>query len=219
VHREFPVPESWWWLGEPDLGHLQAVGALAARQQPRGHPARLVLVRPDHHVAVDLACASAPLHHLARPDHTLSHLVTAIRRGGLLAVIELAGFLVSCPTTLPAARRRRALTSCSPPTEGLTCHDGQRLGPRLTRAGLVVEMDRPIVVGISPPSAPVVGSYAAFALSRIHAAVADRLEAPDRKALEALLQGGASDLPRRTDLQVSTERRLWIARRPHPPAS
>jgi hypothetical protein len=91
---------------------------------------------------------------------------------------------------------------------------GSDWGVRLDRAGLLVETDRPIVVDLAPPSAPVVGDYAAASLMRLRGAVADRLEATDREALDALLDGGTSDIRRRSDLHVTTERRLWIARRP-----
>jgi hypothetical protein len=95
---------------------------------------------------------------------------------------------------------------------------GSDWGERLTRAGLVVEMDRAVVVDLAPPLAPVVGDYAAATLMRVRSAVADRLETTDRQALDALLAGGAGDVRRRSDLRVGTERRLWIARRPAPSA-
>jgi hypothetical protein len=49
---------------------------------------------------------------------------------------------------------------------------------------------------------------------RVRGAVADRLDTTDRRALDAVLDGGTSDVRRRGDLRVSTERSLWIARRP-----
>lgn len=164
---------------------------------------------------VDLAWASASLHHLADPDRTLTRLVAAIRPGGLLAVVELAGFPRFLPDDTPggaAEAHAHDLLAADRAVDLPTM--GSDWGSRLTRAGLVVELDRPITVDIPPPSTPVVGTYAAASLTRIHAAVADRLEIPDREALAALLDGGADDVRRRTDLHVTTERRLWIARRP-----
>ena len=61
---------------------------------------------------------------------------------------------------------------------------------------------------------PAVGAYAAATLTRIRERVADRLDTTDKGSLDALLAGGTSNVRRRTDLRVSTERRLWIARRP-----
>lgn len=164
---------------------------------------------------VDLVWASASLHHLADPGHTLNQLVTAIRPGGLFAVVELAGFPRFLPDDSPGgaaeARAHELLTAdraADLPTMG------SDWGTRLTGAGLIVEMDRPVIVDLAPPSAPVVGSYAAASLIRVHAAVADRLDGPDRAALQALLDGGPSDVRRRSDLRVIIERRLWVARRP-----
>jgi SAM-dependent methyltransferase len=164
---------------------------------------------------VDLAWASASLHHLVDPDRTLAGLVAAIRPGGLLAVVELSGFPRFVPVDTPggaAEARAHALLAADRAVDMPTM--GSDWGRRLTRLGLVVERDRPIVVDLMRPSAPVVGEYAAASLTRIRDAVADRLEPTDREALEALLDGGRSDVRRRGDLRVTTERRLWIARRP-----
>jgi hypothetical protein len=60
----------------------------------------------------------------------------------------------------------------------------------------------------------VAGEYAAATLARVRSAVADRLGASDRAALDALLDGGANDVRRRADLHLTTDRRLWVARRP-----
>jgi SAM-dependent methyltransferase len=164
---------------------------------------------------VDLAWASASLHHLADPDRTLTRVVAAIRPGGLLAVLELADFPRFVPEDTPggAAEARAHALLVADRAADLPAMGGD-WGERLTAAGLVVELDRAIVVDLAPPLAPVVGDYAAATLMRVRSAVADRLAATDRHALDALLDGGASDVRRRTDLRVDTERRLWIARRP-----
>jgi SAM-dependent methyltransferase len=164
---------------------------------------------------VDLVWASASLHHLADPDRALTQLVTAIRPGGLLAVVELAGFPRFLPDDTPAGTAEahaHELLAADRKFDLPTM--GSDWGVRLTGAGLVVELDRPVVVDLRPPSAPVVGNYAAASLMRLDAAVADRLDAQDRAALRALVDGGPSDVRRRSDLHVTTERRLWIVRRP-----
>jgi SAM-dependent methyltransferase len=161
----------------------------------------------------DLAWASASLHHLADPDHTLAQLAAAIRPGGLLVVIELAGPPRFVPDHAPGGAvesRAHALLAADRAADMPTM--GSDWGPRLTRAGLVVELDRTILVDLAL-STPAVGSYAAATLRRIRETVADRLDPTDRGSLDALLAGGTSDVRRRTDLRVSTERRLWIARR------
>ena len=164
---------------------------------------------------VDLAWASASLHHLADPDRTLAQVVAAIRPGGLLAVVELAGFPRFVPDDTPGGRaeaRAHALLGADRAVDLPAM--GSDWGGRLSKAGLVVELDRAVVVDLSPPLAPVVGDYAAATLMRVRSAVADRLGTTDRQALDALLDGGASDVRRRSDLRVGTERRLWVARRP-----
>lgn len=164
---------------------------------------------------VDLAWASASLHHLAEPDRTLALVVTTIRPGGLLAVLELADFPRFVPDDTPgggAEARAHAMLAADRAVDMPAM--GSDWGERLKRAGLVVEMDRAVVVDLAQPLAPVVGDYAAATLTRLRSAVADRLETTDREALDALLAGGASDVRRRGDLRVGTERRLWIARRP-----
>jgi len=162
----------------------------------------------------DLAWASASLHHLADPDRTLAQLAAAIRPGGLLVVIELAGLPRFVPDHAPCGAveaRAHALLAADRATDMPTM--GSDWGPRLTRAGLVVELDRKILIDLTP-STPAVGAYAAATLTRIRATVADRLDPTDRGSLDALLAGGTNDVRRRTDLRVNTERRLWIARRP-----
>ncbi len=165
---------------------------------------------------VDLAWASASLHHLADPDRTLAQVVAAIRPGGLLAVVELADLPRFVPDDTAGGRaeaRAHALLAADRAVDMPAM--GSDWGERLTRAGLVVERERAIVVDLAPPLAPVVGDYAAATLTRLRSAVADRMDATDREALDGLLAGGESDVRRRSDLRVGTERRLWIARR-HP---
>jgi SAM-dependent methyltransferase len=162
----------------------------------------------------DLAWASASLHHLTDPDRTLAQLAAAIRPGGLLVVIELAGLPRFVPDDTPggaAESRAHALLAADRAADMPTM--GSDWGPRLTRAGLVVELDRTILVDLTRPT-PVVAAYAAATLARIREMVADQLDPTDRGSLDELLAGGITDVRRRTDLRVSTERRLWIARRP-----
>ncbi|WP_310964538.1 methyltransferase [Nocardioides terrisoli] len=169
---------------------------------------------------VDLAWASASLHHLSDPDRTLAGVAAAIRPRGLLSVVELAGFPRFLPDGTPgsaAEARAHELLAADRAIDAPTM--GSDWGPRLVRAGLVLEIDRAIAIDLTPPQPPVVGEYAAGALERIRGAVADRLGADDLGALDELLTGGPNDVRRRNDLQVRTERWLWIARRPADPAA
>jgi SAM-dependent methyltransferase len=165
--------------------------------------------------AVDLAWASASLHHLADPDRTLAQIASVIRPGGLLAVAELDGF----PRFLPdetrggvAELRAHELIDADRAVDLPAM--GSDWGSRLTQAGLVIEQHRAISVDLASPVPDAVGRYAALALTRIWEAVADRLRPDERAAFDTLLDGGPDDVRRRADLRVNAERWLWIARRP-----
>lgn len=165
--------------------------------------------------AVDLAWASASLHHLADPDRTLVQIAEAIRPGGLLAVAELDGLPRFVPGETPggAAELRAHALLAADRAQDMPAM-GSDWGPRLTRAGLVVEHHRAIPVDLTPPAPAIVGRYAAATLTRIRGAVVDRLDPADREAFDALLDDGPDDVRHRADLSVSAERQLWIARRP-----
>lgn len=169
---------------------------------------------------VDLVWASAALHHLSDPDRTLTQITAAIRPRGLLAVVELDGLPRFLPAGTPGAAAElhaheliRADRAVDMPTMG------SDWGSRLVRAGLVVEQHRDIQLSATPTdlvsrTPDAINRYSAAILSRIRGAVADRLDAADLRALDALLDGGTDDIRHRTDLQVTSERLLWIARRP-----
>lgn len=164
---------------------------------------------------VDLAWASASLHHLADPDRTLAQVVAAIRPGGLLAVVELTGFPRFLTEDMPggvAEANAHALLAADRAADMPAM--GSDWGSRLARAGLVVEMERAIAVDLAPPLAEVASEYALATLTRIRGAVADRLGAADGEHLDRLLDGGTTDVRHRSDLHVRTERQLRIARRP-----
>ncbi|MET0930883.1 MAG: class I SAM-dependent methyltransferase [Aeromicrobium sp.] len=163
---------------------------------------------------VDLAWASASLHHLADPDRTLGQLVRAIRPGGLVAVVELAGFPRFLPDGSPGAAaesRAHALLTADRAVDMPTM--GDDWGARLAAAGLAVEESRTIVVDLAPPLPGRAGDYAAATLERVQQAVGDRLTTEDRSELDGLLGGGPDDVRHRADLVIRTTRWLWIARR------
>ncbi len=213
--------------------HATAVDAsadmLAGLQQQadrRGLTDRVTTARADLDEAlpdlepVDLAWASAALHHLADPDRTLAQITAAIRPGGLLAVVELDGLPRFLPEGSPGATAElhaheliRADRAVDMPTMGTDW------GSRLVRAGLVVEQHREIQLGtavadLASGEPDTMNRYATAILTRLRGAVTDRLDAADLRALDALVGGGPEDVTHRTDLQVSSERLLWIARRP-----
>lgn len=164
---------------------------------------------------VDLAWAAASLHHLADPDRTLTQIAAAIRPGGLLAVAEVDGmprFLSGDTAGGAAELRARELLSADRAIDMPTM--GSDWGSRLARAGLVVEQHRSITADLASPAPPALHRYAAAVLTRIRGAVADRLDAAELQAFDALLDGGPADVRNRSDLRVTSEKLLWIARRP-----
>ena len=161
----------------------------------------------------DLVWASASLHHLADPDHTLAQVVRLVRPGGIMAVLELDGFPRFVPDDAPggvAEARAHALIDADRAVDMPSM--GSDWGSRLTRAGLDVELHRPVVLDLAAPLPEVVGRYAAATLTRIAGAVVGRLDPADAAALDALVDGGPHDVRHRPDLRVGAERQLWIAR-------
>jgi len=63
---------------------------------------------------VDLVWASSSLHHMADPDRALTEVFTALRPGGVLAVLEMDSFPRFLPDDLGIGRprTRRALPRC-----------------------------------------------------------------------------------------------------------
>lgn len=193
-----------------DLGLADRVTAVYADlDQPLGD------LGPVDLGSFDLVWASASLHHLTDPDRTLTGLVGALRPGGLLAVLELTGLPRFVPDGTPGAEaeaRAHALHAADRAIDLPAM--GSAWGDRLRRAGLVVELERDVMVHLTGASDPAVAQYAAATLTRVRGAVADRFDAVDLAALDALLDGGPGDVRRREDLVVRTTRSLWVARRP-----
>jgi SAM-dependent methyltransferase len=214
-------------LGHFTDAHVTAVDAsadmlehLGRRTHDLGLSDRVTAVQADLDETVpaiepvDLAWASASMHHLADPDRTLARLVPVIRPGGLLAVVELAGFPRFVPDGTPggsAEARAHQLLAADRVTDMPTMGDDWAV--RLERAGLTVEAQHTIEVDMAAPLPAAAGRYAAAALAGFRNHVADRLEAADREAFDSLLDGGVHDVRRRTDLHVTTTRWMWIARR------
>lgn len=164
--------------------------------------------------AVDLAWASASLHHMADPGRVLREIAAAIRPGGLLAVLELSGFPRFVPDGAPggdAEAQAHALLAADRAVDMPTM--GDDWGPAISAAGLDVATARVLQTHLAPPVAAVARRYAHGILTRIRPVVADRMDQAARAGLDQLMDGGPHDVRHRDDLQVTTTRHLWIARR------
>ncbi|MFE1576531.1 methyltransferase domain-containing protein [Streptomyces fradiae] len=166
----------------------------------------------------ELVWASASMHHLARPGHALRAVRELLTPGGVLALVELAGFPRFLPAHAPADRpglEERAHAATDRFHAEHVPHRGADWGPMLTAAGFDVEDERTVTVIIDGTAGDAVGRYALRSLERVRGAAAPALDAADLAALDALLdESGPHSITRRDDLAVRTERTVWAARRP-----
>ncbi|MET9255426.1 methyltransferase [Streptomyces sp. NPDC003717] len=165
----------------------------------------------------DLVWASASLHHMADPVRTLRRVHGAMAPGGLLAVVEMAGFPRFLPADAPADRpglEERCHAAGDAAHNARLPHRGADWGPLLTAAGFTVEGERTLDIRVEGSRDEAVGRYALGGLRRLRSAVADALAPDDLAALDRLLDtAGPQSVLHRDDLAVRTERTVWAARR------
>ncbi|MFB9506567.1 class I SAM-dependent methyltransferase [Streptomyces aurantiacus] len=208
---------------DASTGHLRR---LLDKAEAEGLADRVHTVRADLDTAwpelgtPELVWASASMHHMADPDRTLRRIHDTLAPGGLLALVELAGFPRFLPEDAPADRpglEERCHAALDHHHAELLPHRGADWGPELTAAGFTVESERTITVDLGPSRTDAVGRYALGSLRRMRggvAATATTLTAEDLAALDRLLDtDSAHSILRRDDLTVRTERMVWAARR------
>ncbi|MFJ1995092.1 class I SAM-dependent methyltransferase [Streptomyces asiaticus] len=167
---------------------------------------------------VDLVWASASVHHLTDPDRGLREIFERLRPGGLLAVIEMAGFPRFLPEDVgrgrPGLEARCHAVQAQEHAERMP-ELGADWGPRLARAGFGIAVERPFTIDLRPPLPEPTGRYAQAFLRRVRSHVAARLSPDDLATLDHLIDSDGPDgVLRRDDLTVRAERTLWAARRP-----
>ncbi|MET8330272.1 L-histidine N(alpha)-methyltransferase [Streptomyces sp. NPDC005181] len=165
----------------------------------------------------ELVWASASMHHIADPDHTLRQVHDLLAPGGLFAVVELAGFPRFLPEGAPEdapGLEERCHAALDHHHAEQVPHRGADWGPKLTKAGFTVEGEHTITVNIGPPHTDAAGRYALSSLRRMRGSVASALTAEDLTAFDQLLDTNSPhSILRRIDLSVRTERTVWAARR------
>ncbi|GAA2484499.1 class I SAM-dependent methyltransferase [Winogradskya humida] len=157
---------------------------------------------------VDLAWASASMHHMADPDRVVAEILTALRPGGVFAVVELTGFprFVRGDDNVEA----RLHTLLKAQHEEHVPHMGDDWGARLAKAGFTVETEQHFPIALTAPLPRATARYAEVSLLRLREKFEADLGAADLAELDTLI----GDLPNRGDLTVRTDRSLWLARRP-----
>ncbi|WP_445443728.1 class I SAM-dependent methyltransferase [Clavibacter sp. km1a] len=169
----------------------------------------------------DLVWASLMLHEVADPARLLGRVRDGLVPGGILAVVEMDGPPRFLPDELDPALGRPGLADR---LDDAVTHGGTGgpshpdWAPWLEAAGLVDVETR--VFPVDPdPADPVAAAatlpYARAWLSRVRDRSADRLDADDRMALDALLDpDGPHALERIPDLRLRGTRTAYVGRRP-----
>ncbi|GAA0940669.1 methyltransferase domain-containing protein [Actinocorallia libanotica] len=204
---------------DASVGHLQRLRekarALGLEERVRTVQADLDDTAWPDLGSPDLVWASASMHHMADPEHTLRAVHGVLAPGGLFCVVELAGFPRFLPENAPEDRpgleeRLHAVTDRLH-AEHMP-HRGADWGPMLTAAGFTIEAERTITVNIEGSHNEAIGRYALNSLQRIRGAAAPELSPEDLAALDRLLDtGGPHNIAHRDDLTVRT---VWATRRP-----
>jgi SAM-dependent methyltransferase len=158
----------------------------------------------------DLVWASASLHHMADPDHTLTQVLAALRPGGVFAVTELDSFPRFLPDEAGAALEKRCHAALAEIRAEAGMHIGEDWGVRLAKAGFTVEAERRFDIVLQAPLPAATGRYAQISLQRVGHGLDGRLDANDLAALDAV----AADVRGRDDLIVQATRTVWLVRRP-----
>jgi SAM-dependent methyltransferase len=164
---------------------------------------------------VDLVWASNSMHHMADPDRVLGEVFGALTPGGLLAMAEMDSFprfLTDEAGIELEARCHAAMTEERAADMPLL---GSDWGPRLRKAGFIIEAQRQFVIDVAAPLPAAAGRFAQASLGRMRSGLDARLSAGDRAALDRMIDGHHPDgVLHRTDLRIRAERTVWAARHP-----
>jgi SAM-dependent methyltransferase len=196
---------------------------LKDKARSRGMADRAHIVRADLNTAwpfietVDLAWASMSLHHMADPDRALSEIFAVLRPGGLLFVAELGSFPRFLPDDIGIGQpglEERVHAAIAERRAAELPDLGADWGPRLSRAGFVIEADRHFAIDLVPPLPASTPRYAQAFLARLRSHADGLLTAADVATLDTIIESdGPDSVLQRNDLTVRAARRVWVARR------
>ncbi|MGW0894666.1 class I SAM-dependent methyltransferase [Saccharopolyspora sp. NPDC002578] len=203
---------------EPMLAHLaEKAAARGVGDRVRTVQADLDESFPRFDGPIDLAWASASMHHLSDPARVLSEVFAALRPGGLLAVAELEGFPRFLPDDLgfgrPGFEQRCHDLLAAKRAEHLP-HISADWRALLAEAGFTVAADRTFDIHLSAPLPAATARYAEVTLRRMHPFLAAHLDADDVATLDTLLADGPGGVLHRDDLAVRTTRTFLATTRP-----
>ena len=158
----------------------------------------------------DVVWASSSLHEVADPDRVLGDVFTAMRSGGLLAVVEMDALPQVLPDDVGAGVGGRCTAALV--EAGWNAHPDWR--PYLERAGFEVIEQRTVPLGSSADPATT-SRYARAWLRHVRRALEGRLPTGDLATLDRVLaDSGPDSVLDRPDLGVRGRRTAWAARRP-----
>jgi SAM-dependent methyltransferase len=167
---------------------------------------------------VDVVWASLSMHHFGDPDRVLADIFTALRPGGLLALVEMESPPRFLPDDIGLGRpglEQRCQEALRERLTELMPRLGSDWGPPLAQAGFTVTAERIFAVDPARSNSPAVGRYAHAYLGRVRSGLDGHLADDDRATLDTLLaEEGPDSLLERTDLDVRGTRTVWLARRP-----
>lgn len=154
--------------------------------------------------SVDLVWSSSVLHELDDPAAVLTSLHTALRPGGVLAILEMdAPPRVLAGEHAAIESRLRAAAAADAPAPEWT--------ETIRDAGFVLVERATLASDQTLPGDGPGGEYAVVELRRLARYAAHRLTPEDDAALRGLLGHGSDRLP---SVRIRGTRSLWIARRP-----